>query len=226
MLARLSTGIGVLFLSAAALLTVGCGGGDKTKLRILNAIPDQANINVLLGGTTTFNNVAYATANDYTSTGSGSRHIQVEPAGSTNFLIDQNITLNGSTNNTFIASNFSSTSSGIVLQDDTTAPSSGNIKIRIVNASPNLGPVDVFIVPPGTSLNSVSPTITSLDFQNASNYQSLTAASYEIFFTPHGSTFAFLDTGALSFNAGQNRTIVVLNNLSGGFQITTLSDLN
>ena len=226
MLARLSTGVGILFLCTAALFTAGCGGGDKAKLRILNAVPDQSQINVLLDGTATFNNVAYGIANDYTSTGDGSRHIQVEPAGSTNFIIDENITLNGSTNNTFIAADFSSTSSGILLADDTTAPASGNIKLRIANGSPNLGAVDVFIIPPGTSLNSVSPTITNLGFRTASDYQSLTAGSYEIFFTPHGSTFAFLDTGAISFTAGQNRTVVVLNNLSGGFQITNLPDLN
>lgn len=226
MLARSFTGIGVLFLCAAALLTTGCGGGDKVKLRILNAIPDQSKISVLLDGTTVFSSVSYGVANDYTSTDGGSRHVQVEPAGSTNVMIDQNITLNGGTNSTFIAADFSSTSTGVLLADDTTAPSSGNIKLRIVNASPNLGAVDVFIVPPGTSLNSVSPTISSLGFRNASDYQSLTAGSYEIFFTPHGSTFAFLDTGAISFNAGQNRTVVVLNNLSGGFQATTLSDLN
>ena len=226
MLAKPSIGIGIFFLCASALFTFGCGGGDKAKLRILNAIPDQSQINVLLDGTTTFNSVAYGIANDYMSTGSGSRHIQVEPAGSTNFIIDQNITLNSGANTTFIAADFSSTSSGITLTDDTTAPTSGNVKIRIVNGSPNLGAVDVFIVPPGTSLNSVSPTITSLEFRNASDYQSLAAGSYEIFFTPHGSTFAFLDTGAISFTAGQNRTVVVLNNLSGGFQVTTLSDLN
>jgi hypothetical protein len=226
MLARSFTGIGVLLLCAAALFTIACGGGGNAKLRILNAIPDQSKINVLLDGTTVFNNVAYGIANDYTSTGEGSRHFQAEPAGSTNIIIDQNITLNSSTNTTVIAGDFSSTSTGVVLTDDTTAPTSGNIKLRIVNASPNLDAVDIFIVPPGTSLNSVSPTISSLGFGSASDYQSLVAGSYEIFFTPHGSTFAFLDTGAISFTAGQNRTVAVLNNLSGGFQITTLSDLN
>jgi hypothetical protein len=226
MLARLSTRIGILFLCAAALLTAGCGGGSKAKLRVLNAVPNQSQITVLLDGNATFNNVAYGIANDYMSTGDGSRHIQVEPAGSTNFIIDQNINLNSGTNTTFIAADFSSTSSGIVLTDDTTAPTSGNVKIRIVNGSPNLGAVDVFIVPPGTSLNSVSPTITNLGFGSSSDYQSLVAGSYEIFFTPHGSTFAFLDTGAVSFAAEQNRTVVVLNNLSGGFQVTTLTDLN
>jgi hypothetical protein len=219
-------GIGVFALCVAAVVTVGCGGGNKAKLRVMNAIPDQSAANVLLDGSSVSSSLSYGNATDYMSTAEGSRHFQIEPSGSTNVIIDQTLTLNSSTNTTVIGADFSATSTGVVLADDITAPSSGNIKLRLVNASPNLGTVDIYVVAPGTSLNSVSPTISSLDFKSASDYQSLAAGSYEIFFTPHGSTFAFLDTGAISLTAGQNRTIVAINNLSGGFKIVTLNDLN
>ena len=55
-------------------------------------------------------------------------------------------------------------SANLVLTDDNSAPASGDFKIRIVNASPNLGPADVYIVTPGTDLNTVSPNVEQSGF--------------------------------------------------------------
>jgi hypothetical protein len=218
-----------VFSLCTALFTVGCGGGgSKTNVRFLNAVPDQSSVNVLLDGTVVSTSLGYASPGSYMVTKSGSRHLQVEPSTGSTIFLDQMLNLGNGVNTTVILANRSTNSSAIVLADNNTAPATGNIKLRIVNASPSLGggPVDVYIVTPGTNLNTVSPTVTSLGFGSASDYQSLTAGSYEIFFTPHQSTFAFLDTGALSFSSGQNRTVAVVDSLSAGFQIVTLADLN
>jgi hypothetical protein len=123
-----------------------------------------------------------------------------------------------------MAANFSSSITGLVFTDDNTAPTSGNIKLRFINASPSLGPVDIYVVQPGTDLSSVSPTISSLSFQSASSYQTLTAGSYNVFFTAPGTKFAFISTGTLSLTSGQIRTLVTLNAQGGGFTSTTLTD--
>ncbi len=224
----LSSRLGVGFLVLGLSFSLGCGGGasDKANFRAMNAVPDQSSITVLLDGSSIASSVGYGAASDYSQTNSGSRHLQVEPASSTTVFLDQTFSLSGATNNTLIVANLSSTSSGILLTDDNTAPTTGNIKLRIVNAAPNLGTVDVYVVPPGTNIGTVTPIVVSLGFQSSSAYLNLTAGSYDLVFTPHGSTFAFLNTGAISFSPGQNRTIVALNSLSGGFAIGTLKDLN
>ena len=130
------------------------------------------------------------------------------------------------TDTTVIASNFSSNIAALVLADDNTAPASGNFKLRIVNSAPGLGPADVYIVAPSTNLNTVSPTLGNIVFDSASGYQSLTAGSYEIVVTPVGQKFPAIDTGSLSFSAGQVRTFVGLNSQSGGFSYAMLQDLN
>ena len=95
-----------------------------------------------------------------------------------------------------------------MLTDDNSAPASGDFKIRIVNASPNLGPADVYIVAPATDLNTVSPNVSNLAFGSATGYQSLAAGSYEIVLTPVGQKFNAVDTGSISLSSGQVRTFV------------------
>lgn len=192
----------------------------------MNAVPDEPSLDLLIDGTTSDSNISYGTSTGYQSVSSGSRHIQIEPSGSTTTLIDQTITFNSGTDTTILATNFSSSLSTVVLSDDNSAPASGNVKIRFVNAAPDLGPADVYIVAPGTDINTVSPNITSLGFGSASEYQNMTAANYEIVFTVAGQKIPQIDSGSLSFSAGQIRTFVSLNSSAGGFTETILDDVN
>jgi Domain of unknown function (DUF4397) len=203
---------------------VGCGSSNSN-IRLLNATPDEANLSLLVDGKSVAT-VSYGTASGYTSVGSGSRHLQVEPAGTSSPLIDITATANSSGNLTLISLNYSFNISNVVLTDDNSAPGSGNFKLRIINASPGLSVQDVYLEPPNTNIGSLSPTISSLAFGAASSYSVLTPGDYEVYFTSPGQKFINLDTGMLSFSAGQIRTLVALNGQSGGYISAVLTDLN
>lgn len=207
-------------------LIAECGGGGQTRFRLMNAVPDETNLELLVNSTSVANNIAYGTSNGYQTVKSGSQQVVIEPSGASNALLTESITFTSGSDTTVIASNFSSSIQALVLADDNTAPASGDFKLRIVNSAPALGPVDVYIVTPATDLNTVSPTLSNLAFDSASGYQSLTAASYEIVLTPAGQKFPAVDTGSLSFNSGQVRTFVGLNSQSGGFSYAMLQDVN
>jgi hypothetical protein len=208
------------------LLIAGCGGGGKTRFRLMNAVPDESNLEVLVNGASVANNVAYGTSTGYQTVKSGSQQVVIEPSGSSTALVTQSISFSSGTDTTVIASNFSSSIDALVLADDNSAPTSGDFKLRIVNSAPGLGPADVYIVTPATDLNTVSPTLANLGFDSASGYQSLTAGSYEVVLTPVGQKFPAIDTGSLSFTSGQVRTFVGLNSQAGGFTYTMLQDVN
>jgi hypothetical protein len=216
-----------LLISIAIVTAVGCGGGGThTQLRVLQASPDEASIDVLIDGKTIDSSVGYATPTSYTSVSAGSRHLQVEPTGSSTPIIDETITLNSGTKSTLITANFASAIMPVLLADDTTAPSSGNIKLRFVNAGTAAGDVDIYVLGPGGTPGGVPPTVSSLVFESASSYQSLAAGTYEIFVTIANTTFVYIDTGPLTFTAGQNRTFVVVSDRVGGYTLVTLPDLN
>jgi len=207
------------------LFIAGCGGGGSTRFRLMNAVPDEASLNLLVDNTSVSSDLAYGTSTGYQSIKSGSHQVAIEPSGASNTLLRQSISFASGSDTTVIASNFSSNIANLVLTDDNSAPTSGDFKIRVVNAAPGLGPADVYIVAPATDLNTVSPTVSNLAFGAAAGYQSLTAGSYEVVLTPVGEKFAAVDTGSLAFAAGQVRTFVGLNGPSG-FTDTILQDVN
>ena len=216
---------GILCLGIV-LLSVGCGGGGKTRFRLMNAVPDESNLDVLVDNATVASNIAYGTSTGYQSAKSGSHQVQIEPSGTTTSLLQESVTLASGSDTTMIASNFSSSIATLVLNDDNSAPASGDFKLRLVNVAPGLGAADVYIVAPGTDLNTVSPTVSNLAFQSVASYQSLTAGNYEVVLTLAGLKFVAIDTGSLTFSAGQVRTFVGLNNRSGNFSYAVLQDLN
>jgi len=221
----LSLCAGILGLGTI-LLTAGCGSGGNTQFRLMNAVPDEASLNVLVDSTSVSSNLAYGTSTGYLSESSGSHQIGIEPSGSTTTLLQQSITFASGSSTTVISAGFSSQVANFVLTDDNSTPASGDFKLRVVNASPNLGPADVYIVTPGTPLTTVSPTLSNLGFGASAAYQSLATGNYEIELTSVGEKFAAIDTGTLTFSATQVRTFVGLNNPSGGFTYAVLPDLN
>jgi hypothetical protein len=130
------------------------------------------------------------------------------------------------TDTTILPFNFSSSPQSLVLTDDNSAPTSGNANLRLINVSPSLATADVYIVSPGTDINTVSPTISNLAFGLASAYQSLAGGNYEIIYAFTGQAITAIDHGSQSLSSGQVRTFVRLNGQSGGFTSAMLADVN
>jgi Domain of unknown function (DUF4397) len=217
-------GFGLLVVGAST-LSVGCGS-SSARVRLLNAAPLESSLDMLVANKTVASGVAYGTASSYASVSSGSPNLQIEASGTTNALVNQTITVNSGSDNTVLATNSSSSVSAVVLTDNNAAPASGQIEIRVVNASATLGTADIYILAPGTSISGVNPTVSSLAFGSATGYQPLTAGSYEVFFAPAGQKFVSIDSGSQSFTTGQIRTIVGLDGQNGGFTSAVIADLN
>ena len=217
----------ILLLTGAVFASSGCGSGDKTQLRAMDATPQESEIDVSLDGNSFASNVAYGTASDYSSVGSGSHTLQVYPPGVATAYIDQTISLTSGDKYTVLSANVLSSANALLLVDENSTPASNTAELRIVNASPALGTVDVYIVSPGTNLSTVSPTISGLAFEAVSTYQSLTAkTAYEVYFTLTNQKTAQIDSGPVTYTNAEIRTMVALNGEAGGYTLAVLKDLN
>ena len=215
--------LAALAFSFLVLLT-GCGHTDA-QLRFVNTSPGEPSLNSL-DGTTVATGVAYGTGGSYSSTLPGPRHLNVYSSGTTNAIVNQTISLSSGTDYSLFAINFSFDITAILLADDNSTPSSGNVKLRVLNASPGLGAVDVYVVDLGTDLNSVTPSVGSLTFESSSAYVTGSGGSWEIVFTLPGRKTALVTTGTLALVSAQIRTVVALNGEAGGYTTAVLPDLN
>ena len=206
-------------VSCALLFATGCGS-SAAHIRVLNAIPIQSSIDMLIDSKTIASSIPYGAASGYSTVSSGSRHLQIQPSGSTPF-VDQTITLSSGSSNTILTT----ASGATTLTDDNSAPASGDVKIRVINASSNLGSSDVYIATANTGL-SASPSFSGVGVSTATGYDAVAAGSYQVYFTETGTTNIILSTSALSFSSGQIRTVVVLNGQTGGITTSVLADVN
>lgn len=206
---------------------LGClNNGGTAQVRLLNASPGEASLNGFLGSSTFATSVAYATASDYVGVVSGSPTMVIAAPGATMALVTQTLSLVSGTSYTILASGYPESISAILLTDNNSPPPAAKMNLRVINASPSLGTADVYVVAPGTALDTVSPTISALNFQSASSYVPLAAGNYEIDFTPTGKTIVLIKSSTLSFSVGQIRTVVGLNGAVTGYTTAVLDDVN
>jgi Domain of unknown function (DUF4397) len=223
---------GLLFLIAVVLTACGGGSSGNAQLRVLQASQTEPAIDVLINGTSVATSIGYGSATGYLTVSSNAT-LTIEPTGTStaSAFYNQVPGLAGGSANTWIlcGPNPSLPTCGgtapqlLHFTNNNTALSQNQIQIRAINMAPAFGSaLDVYIVPAGTNINGlISPTTSSLGLTTASPYQTPTPGSYEVFFTAPGQKFALIDTGPITINQGQIRTVVAMN---GTF--ATLSDLN
>lgn len=217
---------------AVSLPLAGCGGGvDATnsgvvrptptptptpaptptaRLRVVHASPDAPNVDVLVDNTVVLTNVPYRATSNYLTVPSGTRNIKVNATGTSTTVIDANVPLTANSDTTVLATGRLAGIQPLVLTDDNSAPTSGNIKVRLVHAAPGASNVDIYVTAPGADLADEVPTLTNVPFRAASGYLGVPAGTYQVRITPTGTKTVAIDSGALSLSAGQIRTGVAV----------------
>lgn len=223
-----------LFGLGTVLLTGGCSSSSAHFRYVQGSPGAPTNVDVEINSKTVLTNITYGQAESYQSTSSGSHQVQIFETGTTtNPVFSGSVTFN-SGYTTLITENFFSQIALAPYTDDNSLPTSGNIRLRTINAAPSAGTVDVYVVtPPGNGITGISPNISALAYQQASgdvgkSYLSIPAGSYDIVFTQTGTQNIISQLSNQAFTAGQVRTVLLLDFSAGGapFDNLVLADLN
>lgn len=204
----------------ALLFATGCGS-SSAHVRVLNAIPIQSNIDMMIDSKDVAAAIPYGSVSGYITVSSGSRHLQIEATGSSTPFVDQNISLSSGSYDTVL----DTANGATVFTDSHATPSSGDISIRVINASTTLGAADVYVVTSGNAMGS-TPTFSNVGVPSATGYTTLAAGSYIVYFTQPQTRNVVLATGTLTLSSGQVRTVVAMDGQTGGDATTVLADLN
>jgi len=221
--------VGLVALCLAIVLMIGCGGSssDTTQqLRIVMASPDATPVDILIDGTQVATSLAFTNSTAYLPVKSGSRHIQALTVSNSTSVFDQTISITASVNQTLLLIGPATKMQSLQLTDGATNATitTGDGKVRVVNASQAMGPADVYIVNSGTSLAGATPTSTALAFGKATDYTLEVIGDFQVFMTQPGTTNVFLNTGPLDLIQSQFRTVIALDAVGGGFNFIVLTD--
>ena len=205
----------VALLSCLLAFTLaGCGksggGGGGTQIRIVNVVPDAAAISVIIGSTTVVNNLAFQGLTQYSGVDSGSQEFKVSANGGASNAIDTMLNLNSNANYTYVVYNpVSSTQAALIVDSGIPQPASGTFNFRVINVASGIGLIDVYLTPPGTDINSTSPTVGSVNVGALSAILTPNAGSLELRITSAGTKDVIFDTAAQNFVSQNTYEIVV-----------------
>jgi len=220
---------------AAAAFAAGCSDDNSSTapateagVRVVHASPDAPSVDVLVDDTQVLSAVPYLGSSSYLEVPSGTRNVKVNAAGTSTTVIDADLPLTAATDYTVIAGGLVSDIAPLVLEDDRSAPSSGNVKVRAVHGAPSAPAVDIYVTAPGADLQAATPALTNVPFGAASDYLTVPAGEYQVRVTPAGSKTVVIDSGTLPLAAGQVRTAIAVDTPGGGapFDLLLLADVN
>ena len=220
---------GVFALCLGIVLMGGCGGGTSTtqQLRIVMASPDAPPVDILIDGTQVATALAYTNSTAYLAVKSGGRRIEALTVSNSTSIFQQTISVTASANQTLLLTGTASKMQSLLLTDGTTTTTTiitATGQVRVVNASPTMGPADVYIVNAGSSIAGTMPVASKRAFNQATPYTSEAIGNYQVFMTTPGTTNVFLNTGPLALTQSQFQTVVAIDATGGGFNFIALTD--
>lgn len=137
-----------LFVLAAALLLVACGGGEdrsKAQLRLVNASAEYAALDLVVDDTLRQSSVAYAATDAYVEIDPDETDTEVFRSGTSTALVSSTPALAAGDRYTLVAYGGEGALAAVLLDDNAEAADDGEARVRVLNAAPEAGDVDVYL---------------------------------------------------------------------------------
>ncbi|QEC66022.1 DUF4397 domain-containing protein [Panacibacter ginsenosidivorans] len=146
---------------------------------VVHASPDAGNVDVYVGGSLAAQNFAYGSDTGYFAVTPGIYTLQVAPTGTTNFVINTNVTFSPATTYSVFAIDSLSAIKAAVVTDSFTTPSTDSVRVRFFHFSPDAPAVDVAIAGGSTlfSNRTFNDQSTNTSYQS---FATLAAGTYNL----------------------------------------------
>jgi hypothetical protein len=185
-----------------AIAAVPAAAQNEAFVRVVHASPDAPNVDIWVDGETVLTDVPFTAVSDYLTLSAGTYNVQVTATGSTDPVIDADLTLEAGTSYTVAATGLLADITATVLTDDR-MPADGQAKLRVFHASPS-APTEVDVaVTDGPTL------VEALAYPEATGYLTVDAGTYPLEIRAAGEEAAALSLEA-TVESGQNYTAIAM----------------
>jgi hypothetical protein len=233
-LAKTAGRIGMM--AAFGLALSGCQGISGTpqyaEVRFIAASPDAPGLDVYQNSVAFTYNVGFGTISSYVPNTPGTITTTVDVANTRQQLGAVKASYTLGAQYTVLAANVAANLQMTVLKDQTTPTPSGQVALRFVDETTRTAAVDLYLLPSGSMLTSVSPVVTNLSFGGVTRYIDVPAGTFSIVAVPTGTvptgTTSPIFTGSqVVYPGGSARTVVLLDQqvlTMPGLQVIVASD--
>ena len=97
-----------------------------------------------------------------------------------------------------------------ILEDQQTPAAQGHSAFRFLNQAPKTGPVDVYMIPSGTTLANTIPLVTALPVGGTAGYISFNSQTVTMVITPTGVTTPQYTSTPMALIGGEVRTVLIV----------------
>ena len=207
-------------LTALALAFSGCQGMTVTgireaaQVRVIQASPDTPAVDLYLGENALAYNLAFASRTTYVPVTQGNYLLRADAAGTRQTLGATPSVLQAGRQYTAIVADSLGSLRLVLLPDQTRPAPVGEASLRLVNQAFRSGPLDVYLVPSGSSPPAAA-LLPGMNFGAVDGYRTVAAGSYSLTVlaagSVPGSASSPLFTGPqMSLVSGSVRTIVLM----------------
>ncbi len=212
-------------LLAGALLLTGCGGGaDRTKaqLRLVNASAGYSSLDLRVQGALRQGAVAYGASDSYVEVDPKEADTTITSASSPTALLSLTPALEKNKRYSVLAYGAQGALRQLLLDENTNAPDTNRSLLRVVNAAPDAGALDIYITGADDTLAASVPVQSAAAFGTLGSFLTLTSGSWRLRITAAGSkTDVRLNLSPLAL-ASKQITTLVLTPARGGVLVNAL----
>ena len=185
---------------------------DKALIRVVNAIPSKPSVDAFAGDSKTFMNVAYKSVTPYVEVPDDRQKLTLKSSGRSDLLAENSESFGEGKHYTVLALPTSSRDEKPelrVVADDLTPVTNGKARVRVINASPDAGEIDVF------TMNNAEKLFAGVNFKSEAGYKEIDPTTTVVEVRHQGKKDALLMMPQFSFEPNKTYTIVVMGHASG-----------
>lgn len=207
----------VLALTVAVGLA-GCenvaGYTQPSLVRVIDASYIAPAVNVVVEGVPIAGNLGEGSITPYgTVPASNSALISITASTGGKSLVTTNGTLLAGHQNSILLTDNGAAPGGYqvtLLEDQQIQAAQNHSAFRFLNQAPKTGPVDVYMVPSGTTLANSIPIVTALPVGSTTGYVSFTSQTVTMVITPTGETKPKYTSTPMALVGGEVRTVLIV----------------
>jgi hypothetical protein len=179
----------VVAVLGCALLLAACGGGaDRTKarVRLVNASA-YAGLDLTVDDTRRFSTVAYGGSAEFVEVSPSNTVSSISSAGSATSLLSFTPSLAKDKAYSVLAYGAQGSLAQVLLDENSNEPDTGKTLLRVVNAAPDAGSLDVYVTASGDALTTSVPLQSAAAKGSVGSYSTVNSATWRVRVTAAGS---------------------------------------